>query len=97
MGRFAQYLECVFVHLSVSLCFMTVSMLTSARTCVYLHRGHVYVGARCALWACILCMSVVRTLYVQLSVCVFSVMDCLSGGSIAPLSPADGDIKSPVT
>lgn len=34
---------------------------------------------------------------VRLSVCVFSVMDCLSDSGIAPLPPADGDIKSPVT
>lgn len=32
-----------------------------------------------------------------LSVGVFSVMDCLSDRSIAPVSPADEDIKSPVT
>lgn len=88
---FAHYLECV----CASVCLPAFYDSQHVNKCLSPSwRTHVHVrGVSRRVFQCAgtLCGGM------QLSVCVFSVMDCLSDGSIAPLSLSDGDIKSPVT
>jgi len=57
--------------------------------------GGVHLSARCIL-ACSWCGHFMWR-HAALCLCVFRLMDCLSDGSVAPLSLTDEDIKLPVT